>query len=35
MFTGLFAIVSLPVSFGVALIARAVPWAWPTTGWRQ
>src|SRR4051794_8463399 len=26
-FVGLFALVSLPVSFGVALVAQAVPWA--------
>ncbi len=31
-FVGLFALVSLPVSFGVALVARAVPWAGLATG---
>jgi cytochrome c biogenesis protein CcdA len=31
-FVGLFAVVSLPVSFGVALIARAVPWVGLATG---
>src|SRR6266581_7883764 len=31
-FVGLFALVSLPVSFGVALVARAVPWAGLVTG---
>src|SRR2546421_7554708 len=31
-FLGLFAVVSLPVSFGVGLVARAVPWAGLTTG---
>ena len=31
-FLGLFALASLPVSFGVALVARAVPWAGLATG---
>jgi cytochrome c biogenesis protein CcdA len=31
-FIGLFALVSLPVSFGVGLVARAVPWAGLATG---
>jgi cytochrome c-type biogenesis protein len=31
-FVGLFALVGLPVSFGVALVARAVPWAGLATG---
>jgi cytochrome c biogenesis protein CcdA len=31
-FIGLFGLVSLPVSFGVALVARAVPWAGLATG---
>jgi cytochrome c biogenesis protein CcdA len=31
-FVGLFALASLPVSFGVALVARAVPWAGLATG---
>lgn len=31
-FLGLFALVGLPVSFGVALVSRAVPWAGLTTG---
>jgi cytochrome c-type biogenesis protein len=31
-FLGLFALVGLPVSFGVALVARAVPWAGLATG---
>jgi len=31
-FLGVFALVSLPVSFGVGLIARAVPWAGLATG---
>ena len=31
-FVGVFAIVSLPVSFGVGLVARAVPWAGLATG---
>jgi cytochrome c-type biogenesis protein len=31
-FLGLFAVASLPVSFGVALVARAVPWAGLATG---
>ncbi len=31
-FVGLFALVSLPVSFGVALVAQAVPWAGLATG---
>src|SRR5207244_3764148 len=31
-FLGLFALVSLPVSFGVGLVARAVPWAGLATG---
>src|SRR5205823_7370768 len=31
-FLGLFALASLPVSFGVALVARAIPWAGLTTG---
>ena len=31
-FVGLFALVSLPVSFGVAFVARAVPWAGLVTG---
>ena len=31
-FVGLFALASLPVSFGVALVARAVPWAGLVTG---
>lgn len=31
-FVGLFALVSLPVSFGVALVARAVPWFGLLTG---
>jgi len=31
-FLGLFALASLPVSFGVALVARAIPWAGLATG---
>jgi cytochrome c biogenesis protein CcdA len=31
-FLGVFALVSLPISFGVGLVARAVPWAGLTTG---
>src|SRR5262245_27757192 len=31
-FVGFFALVGLPVSFGVALVARAVPWAGLATG---
>src|SRR5438552_14853412 len=31
-FLGLFAIVGLPVSFGVGLVAQAVPWAGIVTG---
>src|SRR2546430_12442829 len=31
-FLGLFALASLPVSFGVALVARAIPWAGLVTG---
>ena len=31
-FLGVFAVASLPVSFGVALVARAVPWAGLATG---
>jgi len=31
-FVGLFALVGLPVSFGVAMVARAVPWAGLATG---
>ena len=31
-FVGVFALASLPVSFGVALVARAVPWAGLATG---
>ena len=31
-FVGLFAVVGLPVSFGIALVARAVPWAGLATG---
>jgi len=31
-FVGLFALVGLPVSFGVGLVARAVPWAGLATG---
>ena len=31
-FLGIFAVASLPVSFGVALVARAVPWAGLATG---
>src|SRR5438094_384122 len=31
-FIGLFALASLPVSFGVALVARAIPWAGLATG---
>ena len=31
-FIGVFALVSLPVSFGVALVARAIPWAGIATG---
>jgi cytochrome c biogenesis protein CcdA len=31
-FVGLFALVGLPVSFGVTLVARAVPWAGLATG---
>ena len=31
-FVGLFALVGLPVSFGVTLVARAVPWAGLVTG---
>ncbi len=31
-FVGLFALVSLPVSFGIAMVARAVPWAGLFTG---
>jgi len=31
-FIGVFALVSLPVTFGVALVARAVPWAGIVTG---
>lgn len=31
-FISLFALVSLPVSFGVGLVARAVPWAGLATG---
>lgn len=31
-FLGLFAVIGLPVSFGVALVARAVPWAGLATG---
>ncbi|MGH2898276.1 MAG: cytochrome c biogenesis CcdA family protein [Solirubrobacteraceae bacterium] len=31
-FVGLFALASLPVSFGVALVAQAVPWAGLATG---
>lgn len=31
-FVGLFAVVSLPVHFGVGLVARAVPWAGLSTG---
>ena len=31
-FLGLFALASLPVSFGVVLVARAIPWAGLATG---
>src|SRR3954466_6357415 len=31
-FPGPFALASLPVSFGVALVARAIPWAGIATG---
>src|SRR5437660_5166076 len=31
-FLGVFAVASLPVSFGVALVARAIPWAGLATG---
>ena len=31
-FVGLFALASLPVSFGIALVARAIPWAGLATG---
>jgi cytochrome c-type biogenesis protein len=31
-FLGLFALASLPVSFGVAIVARAIPWAGLATG---
>src|SRR3954451_16628273 len=31
-FLGLFALASLPVSFGVALVARLIPWAGLATG---
>src|SRR5438552_8149056 len=31
-FVGLFALAALPVSFGVALVARSVPWAGLATG---
>src|SRR5215218_2814637 len=31
-FVGVFALATLPVSFGVALVARAIPWAGLATG---